>query len=136
MANYGPADFSITYDGANITQYVMTINDFTVEQALEEVHSMGDSWEEFLPVGVGKVSPIELGGIYDDTAVSGPNAKFAGRVGTEGPSTAAKSLVITWGGTKTSTTNTHLVSYTRKADRNGLTKWSAKLAPTGAVTEA
>ena len=30
MANYGPADLSITYDGTNITAFVMTINDFTV----------------------------------------------------------------------------------------------------------
>lgn len=135
MANYGPADFSITYDGDDITPYVMTINDVTVEQAVEEVHALGDSWEEYLPVGVGKMGQIELGGIYDDQA-SGPDDQFADRVGTEGPATAAVEVVITWGGAKTTTFDTHLVSYTRKADRNGLTKWSAKLQPTGAVVEA
>lgn len=136
MANYGPADFVIKYDSVDITNYVMTINDFTVEQALEEVHALGDNWEEWLVVGVGKVGAIEIGGIYDDTASTGPDAKFANRVGTEGPSTAAKTLEITWGGTKTSSVSTHLIKYTRKADRNGLTKWSASLQPTGQVTEA
>lgn len=135
MANYGPTNFIISYDSADITQYVMTINDVTVEQAIEEVHALGDSWEEWLVVGVGKMGAIEIGGIYDDVA-GGPNAKFAGRVGTETPATAAKTLVITWGGAKTTTVSTHLVSYTRKADRNGLTKWTAKLQPTGAVVEA
>jgi len=47
----------------------------------------------------------------------------------------AKTLLITWGGSKTTSVATHLIAYTRKADRNGLTKWSAKLQPTGAVTE-
>lgn len=136
MANYGPADFVLTYDGTDLTQYVMTINDVTVEQALEEVHSFGDQWDEYLVVGVGKMGAIEIGGIYDDTAVSGPNAKFANRVGTEGPATAAKTLVITWGGAKTTTVSTQLVSYSRKSDRNALTRWVAKLQPVGAVTEA
>ncbi len=135
MSNYGPADFTITYDSADITNFVMTINDVTVEQALEEVHALGDSWEEWLVVGVGKMGAIEIGGIYDDAA-GGPDAKFANRVGTETPATAAKSLVITWGGAKTTTVSTHLVSYTRKADRNGLTKWTSKLQPTGIVQEA
>lgn len=135
MAKYGPADFSISYGATDITQHVMTINDCSIEQALEEVHSLGDSWEEWLVVGVGKMGQIEIGGIYDDAA-GGPDDKFADRVGTEGPSTAAIALVITWGGSKTTTVDTHLVGYTRKADRNGLTKWTAKLQPTGAVTEA
>ncbi len=135
MANYGPANFKIEYDSVDMTNCVMTINDVTVEQALEEVHALGDAWEEYLPVGVGKVGAIELGGIYDDVA-GGPDAKFVNRVGTEGPSTASKTLEITWGGSKKTTVSTHLVSYVRKADRNGLTKWTAKLQPTGAVTEA
>jgi hypothetical protein len=135
MANYGPADFTITYDGDDITPYVMTIGDFTVEQALEEVHALGDNWEEWLVVGVGKIGVLELGGIYDTTA-SGPDSQFANRVGTETPATAAKEVVITWGGAKTSTFDTHLISYSRKADRNGLTRWSAKLQTTGDVTEA
>ena len=135
MAKYGPANFTITYGGTDITQYVMTINDYTVEQALEEVHALGVAWESWLVVGVGKVGAIEIGGIYDDVA-GGPDAKFVGRVGVETPATASIPLVVTWGSAKTSTVQTHLISYTRKADRNGLTKWTAKLQPTGAVTEA
>jgi hypothetical protein len=76
MANYGPSDFKITYDSTDITQYCMTINDGAIEQAVEEVHSLGDAWEEYLPVGVGKVAPIEIGGLYDDTASTGPDALF------------------------------------------------------------
>lgn len=135
MANYGPANLVIKYNAVDITQFVMTINDVSIEQALEEVHAFGDAWEEYLVVGVGKVGAIELGGIYDDVG-SGPDAAFVNLIGSQTPATATKALVITWGGTKTTTVNTHLVSYVRRADRNGLTKWSAKLQPTGAVTEA
>ncbi len=135
MANYGPADFKITYDSTDITQYVMTINDVSVEQAVEEVHSLGDAWEEYLNVGVGKIGAIELGGLYDDTASTGPDALF--KITTPaGPATAGKVLVITWGGSKTTTVTVFKTKYTRKADRNGITKYTATLQPSGQPTEA
>lgn len=141
MANSTPAGMKIEYDNAggtlvDLTQYILTINDVDVEQVLEEKHTFGDSWEEFLPVGIGKVGPIELGGLFDDTATTGPDALFANRI-PENPTTATRTLKVTWiAAGKNTTVETYLISYNRSADRNGLTKYKAKLQPTGAVAEA
>jgi hypothetical protein len=140
MAKYGPSSIVIEYDNSggtltNISQYVLEINDVSVENILEETHSFGDSWEESLPIGVGKVAEVTLTGLYDDTASTGPDALFANRV-PEGPGTTTRTLKITWGSTKTTSVETQLASYVRTADRGALTRWSATLQPTGAVTEA
>lgn len=139
MANSTPAGIVVEYDNAggslvDITQYVQTINDIDVESITEEVHSLGDSWEETKPIGVGRVAPIELGGLYDDQATTGPDALLAGRA-PETPATATRTLKITWKSGKTTSVETYLGLYRRSADRNGLTKYLARLMPTGAVTE-
>lgn len=140
MAKSIPSGVVISYDNSggtpvDISQHVLSINDVEIESLLEEVHTFGDSWEEYLPIGVGKVAQIELSGLYDDTAGTGPDALFAGRV-PETPASSTRTLTITWVGSKTTTVETFLVSYTRTADRSGLTKFKAKLQPTGAVVEA
>jgi len=139
MANSNPSSMKIEYDNAggalvDISQYVMTLNDIDTESVTEETHTFGDTWDEHTPVGVGRLPAIELGGLYDDTAVSGPDALFAGRV-PEVTTATTRTLKITWGGTKTTAFETYLSSYKRTADRNGLTKFTVKLQPTGAVIE-
>jgi len=143
MALSPPSGIKVEYDNSggspvDITQYVLTINDVSVESILEEVHPFGSTgnWEASMPVGVGKVGPVELGGLYDDTATTGPDALFAGRV-PEVPGTAiTRTLKITWRSGKYTNFETYLISYDRAADRNQLTKYKVKLQPTGAVTEA
>jgi hypothetical protein len=140
MANSSPADIVVEYDDASdtpvdISQYVLTINDVDVEQILEETHAFGDAWEESKSVGIGRVPVIELGGLYDDTATTGPDALFADRI-PETPATDPRTLTITWCTGKTTSVETRLLGYKRTADRGGLTKFSARLQPTGAVAEA
>jgi len=140
MANSTPAGIQIEYDDAggapqDITAHVITINDIDIESIVEEVRPLGQAWNQFLPIGVAKVAAIELGGLYDDTVSTGPDALFADRA-PEGPSDDTRTLTITWLGSKTTAVETYLVSYTRSIDKNGLTKYKAKLQPTGAVTEA
>lgn len=140
MANYGPSSLIIAVDdgpgGSSqaITQFVQDIGDVTVEQLLEEVHTFGDSWEEHLPVGIGKAGTVEIGGIYDGAA-STPDAYFAGDI-PETPAIASRTLTITWGSTKTTTVEFYLQSYTRTPDKNALTRWKAVLQTTGSVSEA
>lgn len=139
MANYGPASLKIEYDNSggtlvDITAYVLSINSIDVEQILEEVRPFGQSWDKFLPIGVGKVPPVELSGLFDDTAAVAPDALFANRI-PEAPSVNTRTLKVSWGGTKTTSVETHLVSYKRAADKQGLTKYTVSLQPTGAVTE-
>lgn len=140
MANYGPADLTVEYDNAagtlvDITAHVLTVNDIDVENMTEEVRPFGASWDVHKGIGVGRMPVVELGGVYDDTASTGPDALFANRV-PEGPATATRSLKFTWGSSKTTNVETILLAYRRSVDKNGLTRWLARLQPTGAVTEA
>ncbi len=140
MANYGPADITVNYDNSggtpvDISAHVLTINDVDVENITEEVRPFGVAWDTHKAIGVGRMPVIELGGVFDDTASTGPDALFADRV-PEGPATASRTLAVTWGSTKITTVETILLTYRRTADKNGLTRWLARLQPTGAVTEA
>ncbi len=140
MANYGPADITIEYDNSgdsliDISAHVLTVNDIDVENLSEELRPFGASWESHKTIGVGRLPVIEIGGVYDDTGATGPNALFGGRV-PEGPGASTRTFKITWGSTKTSSVETILLTYRRTADKNGLTRWLARIQPTGAVTEA
>lgn len=139
MAKYGPSSITVEYDNSggtpvDITAYVLTINDVEVEELSEEVHPFGEQWESNMPVGVGRISDIELGGLFDDTATTGPDALFAGRI-PEGPAATTRTLTITWGGSKTTSVETYLTKYARQADRAAITRYTVTLKPTGAVTE-
>lgn len=139
MANSTPAGIVVQYDDSggvlrDITQFVLTINGINVEQVTEEKHSFGDSWEETLAIGIARMQPVELGGLYDDAAL-GPDALFV-RTTPDTPASPTRTLTITWRSGKTTTVETVETSYQRAADRNALTKYTARLQPTGAVTEA
>lgn len=140
MANYGPADLTVEYDNAagtlvDITAHVLNVNDVDVENITEEVRPFGAAWDTHKSIGVGRVPVIEIGGVFDDTAATGPDALFASRI-PEGPAVASRTLTFTWGSTKTTSVETILLTYRRSVDKAGLTKWLARVQPTGAVTEA
>ena len=139
MALSPPSGVVIEYDNAggsliDISQYVQTINEFNVESLTEEVHTFGDTFEEHKPIGLARLGNITIGGLYDDTATVGPDALFANRT-PENPNTATRTLKVTWRSGKTSSVETHLMSYSRAADRNALTRYSVTLLPFGVVTE-
>ena len=138
MANSSPAGIKIEYDNAaaalvDITAHVLAINDVDVEQLLEEMRPLGATMDTYMPVGVGKVAPVELTGLYDDAA-DGPDDLFGDRM-PETPASVTRTLKITWVGAKTTSVETHLVRYVRKVDKNGLTKYTVTLQPSGVVTE-
>lgn len=139
MAKYGSPDLVIQFDNSSgvlqaMTQYITEINEVSVEGLLEESHSFGDSWFEHLPVGLRRMDPVTLSGWYDDAATTGPDAIFNAPAATT--TVATRTLTITWGGTKTTSVECYIRKYTRGATRNGLTRFSVELQPTGAVTEA
>lgn len=117
-----------------MTSYITAINALSVEALLEESHSFGDSWIESLATGLRRMTPVELSGIYDDTSSTGPDAIF--NAVASATSTSTRTLTITWGGSKTTSCETLITSYTRGATRNELTSFSVTLTPTGTVTEA
>lgn len=140
MAKYGSNSLVVEIDSteggslSDISQYVLDINGVEVEAILTESHSFGDSWVEFLATGLRRMNPVTLGGFYDDTASTGPNAIFSSVQ--DSPADGTRTLKITWGSTKTTSVEVWIQKYTRRPVRGELTRWEAVLQPTGAVTEA
>lgn len=138
MAEYGPADIIIEFDDSGgtlrvMTPYILTINGFDVEAAMEETTTFGLAWKTSKGTGVRMASNIVLGGNYNDTASTGPDAIFKTVV--SGPSVATRTFKITYGSTNASSCETNIKKYGRKPGKL-LTKFEAELEPTGAVTEA
>lgn len=134
MAKYGSPSVTITYNSQDITQYITDINDIDVESLMEETTTFGDDWAEHTPVGMFKMGDLKLKGFYDDTATTGPDALFNDL--TQDPTSSAKTLVITYGGSKSTSVGTFIQKYSRKLDRGKLHKFEVTLQPTGDVTEA
>jgi hypothetical protein len=139
MANYGQSSVVVAFDNSGgtpvtMTAYVQTINGVSVESLMEQSDSFGDSWQEFLPVGVRKNGDITLDGLYDDTATTGPDAIFNAPAATV--ATTTRTLTITFGGTKTYAVECYIKKYDRMVVRGKLHRYSVVLQPTGAATEA
>ena len=134
MANYGPDDLVISCDDSGgtprpITSYIRPIGGFKIEQLLQESHSFGDTWFESLLVGIQRGQDLTLGGLYDDAATTGPDVVFKTMTG-------SRTVVLTWGSTKTSTFEAWVISYERLGRLNELTMFEVVLRPTGSVVEA
>jgi hypothetical protein len=134
VAKYGSNSVVVTFGGTDMSQHTQTINGLSVESIMEESHTFGDAWFESLATGLKKFSDITLGGMYDDTATTGPDAKYS--VTASGPSTSTTALVITYGGTKTTSANVFIKKYDRMLVRGAIHKYTVVLTPTGTVTEA
>lgn len=122
MANYGPADGFLIVQGKNLSGDVTGYQD-TVEQALQEVRGLGDSWDKFLPVGIGRVLLESEGNLYDDRLV-GQIAALQGKALT--PAEAAQivdlgSEGLTLGKNVVMLNGTFVGTWTRTAERNGIT---------------
>lgn len=111
-----------------MSQYILEINEMTVEALLEQSDTFGDIWMEQLATGSKRASPVTLKGFYDDTAATGPDVIF-NAIG------ATRTLKITWGGSKTTSVETIIQTYKRMPTRGELTKFEVTLIPTGVVTE-
>lgn len=134
MAKYGPNDISIDVDNTGGTPVTMDayIDDWAgadVEAILEESHTFNDAWVEMLYSGIQRMSPITMSGFYDDTATSGPDVIFNALGET-------RTVTITWGASKTTSTEAIISSYVRTPGRNASTRFTTTLTPTGTVTEA
>lgn len=129
MARYGPADVAVTYS-AQALDDVTVISELPLEMLTEEITPFGSAWETHAPVGVKKLGPITLEAPYTDDSNDLNDKLFD--VGIGGTAT----LLLGWGGTKTTSVSTVLQSIQRIASRGSLTKVRGVLLPTGVVTEA
>ena len=135
MDMIGPYDMLIAVDNGSALSRVMDAyideqTDIAIEAILEEAHTFGDSWVEHLFSGLKRMAEFTFSGFYDDISSTGPDAIFIG-IGL-----VTRTVTITWGGSKTTEVECIIKTYTRTANRNGSTRFSVTLVPTGAVTEA
>lgn len=139
MAKYGSNSVTISVDDAggtlrDMTQHTLDINGVEIEAILEESHSFGDAWFESLAVGLKRMADVVLGGLYDDTATTGPDVVYNNFPA--GPSASTRTFTCAYGGSKSTSVESLLMKYGRKLQRGALHKYEATLRPTGAVTEA
>ena len=136
MAKYGPADFAITVDDdsggspAAVKDHVDIIDGFGIDAIIEQANAFGDSWVEQLYSGLRQANEFTLEGFYDDVASVGSKPMYTNSEG------ETRSVVLTWGGSNTSSFEAIIKSHRRLPTRDGSTRYSVTLVPTGAVTEA
>jgi len=138
VAKYASPSVTIEIDNAggslvDISQHVLEMNGIEIETLLEEGQTFGDSWFESFAVGIRKLADISLSGFYDDTATTGPDA-LLNAVFTA-PTTSTRTFKLTYGGGKSTAVEVVIFKYSRTPVRNGMTRYTVMLRPTGAVTE-
>ena len=115
----------------DLAQFITEFSGLEILAETEETHTMGDSWAEESFTGLRRVSPITIGGFYDDVAASGPHALL----GNTTDIGAERVIKVNFGTTNAyPKTDVIVKRYSRKPVRGELTKWEAELLPTGAVT--
>ena len=139
MAKYGSNSFAVSIDNSSgtpvvMTNYIRTIGDVDIKAMMAESTAFGDAWVEKLATGVLEAGSITLGGYYDDTASTGPDVIF-NDVAT-GPTDSTRTLLLTWGGSKTTSAEVWISAYKRTATVGELTGFEVTLEYTGTVTEA
>ena len=127
MTKYGSPELEITVSTKDLHPYITDIGNFNIEALTEEGHTFGDDWVKHLFTGIKKGNDLTLSGFYDDET-DGPDDVLS-NVGSTVP------VVIKWGGTKMSSFDALIKSYSRNPSRGELTKFSSTLVPTGEVTE-
>ena len=129
MAKYSSKDLDLSVGGQSMKAHIQDEITLAVEVMTEEATAFGDAWEKHISTGIKRADEITVGGFYDDTATAGPDAKF-NVLGTE------LTIVITWGGTKTSTFTAIAQKYERMGQVGQMTRYVATLLPTGEIQEA
>ena len=138
MAKYGPSSVAVTLDESggtarNLSQYITSLGGIIINAGMVDSTGFGDSWKESLSTGVRSMDDISIEAWYDDT--SNTTDAVLGDVA-NGPADQQKTLVVTYGGSKTTTVEGWIVDYERVLDRDSLHVVRATFRPSGAATEA
>lgn len=137
MSKYGSASVKIfvassggtSYD---ISQYCDELGGVKITALTEPSHSFGDSWEEHTPVGLARGEAFDIGGLFDDTATSGPHALLSAI--DRGTTDATRAVVVGfssgnyWHGT------CRLTGYEVVGSNGKLSRFRASLLPTGSAS--
>ena len=138
MAKYGPSSVAITLDDSggtarNLSQYIISIGGIKINAGMVDSTGFGDSWAESLSTGLRSMDDITIEAWYDDT--SNTTDAVLGDVA-NGPADQQKTLVVTYGASKTPTVEGWITDYERVLDKDSLHIVRATFRPSGAATEA
>jgi hypothetical protein len=136
---HGSPEITISIDDSggapvDLTAFILTINDFSVEALLEAANPFGSAWKFMAASGVKSVGDVTLEGFYNDVG-GGPHEVLSGTAA--GPNAATRTMTIGWGNAKTSSVEMLIKTYTRTPVNEKLTRFKAVLTPGDAdgVTE-
>ena len=129
MAKYNSTHLDLTADAESMKAHMLDDHTVSVSIGTEESTAFGDSWATFVSTGVKRAEPFTVGGLFDDTATTGPDAVF-NTLGT------TIEFITTWGGSKTTTFDAIVTKYDRIAKVGAMTRYVATMQPTGTITEA
>lgn len=125
---YGSKDITVSFGGNAVTAYLDPEASIEREAILQNATPFGVAWQVFLDTGSRKLGQIKFGGVEQFQSSTNCRAYFA--EGTSG------SLVVTYGGAKTTTVTCIVQKYTTKLATEKLHVFEVVLQPTGTVTEA
>ena len=134
---YGSASVTVSLeDGPGgtpraIGNHILTMGGVKITSILEKSTAFGDSWEESTPVGMKRLEPLTLEGLWDTTATTGPHVVL--QAPDDGPQDDGRELVVVFGDAKTMTVDVRLESYEVLPQVGALTRFRAQLVPTGAA---
>jgi hypothetical protein len=138
MANYGPASVFIVVDGSDVTGDSRSLNE-TREEILEESRTLGDSREEFTPIGVAKATLEQGLGLYDDRTF-GLIAAYQSSTGIPTGSTAQRMVYgVSGAGTGKPCVmldGMYASKFGRQANKDGLTMATVTHTVSGALRDA
>ena len=103
-----------------------------ISAKLQDWKPKGAAYPSPIDSGARMMEPIELEGLFDDTATSGPDVLFWNAGAALG---AVRTYKETWGGTKTTQIETVIEAYERNPQPDGLTRFKVTLRPQGSPTE-
>ena len=124
---YGPTSVWLHVGGRDLTGDTFNLEESN-ESAFEEVHAFGDSWEEHLPVGIGKLTLAAGGGLYaSDTVMlealqETRETKQLVAWGMSGQTIGKEAVLVN---------GTYAGKWKRVAERNALTKAEAEHTVSG-----
>ena len=129
MATYNWSNLKIEFDNTggslvDVSAYVLGFNGVKIKGETQDVTPAGWQFVRKLFAGLKSCDDITLDLLYDDTATTGPDAIF-NAVG------ETRSLKITWGGSKTTTTEWIIAGYDRLPTKGQMTQGEATLTFTG-----
>lgn len=137
---HGSSEITVTYDstpggsGVAIQDHILQMGGAKIESIQQMTDALGDGWEESSPTGKRRVPPIDLEGFFDDTASTGPHTVLRVTDDDKDPNGSTRTLVIVFGNSVTFTVETRLADYEVLAQNGNLTRFKARIVPSGAAT--